>query len=171
VDLNPRLREITTEDLPLIGQWLQADHVRRAWGDPSANLLLLSEPAAQGAWRAIIDVDGWDVGVVLWGHPSREELDLANLSDIPTSVIDIDIMIGEPGALGSGVGPKAIRRVTESALRDPTVPFVMACVRSDNLASQRAFAKAGFRTERAFEDGPNGRYLLLVRDRKEETDP
>lgn len=32
-----------------------------------------------------------------------------------------------------------------------------------NLASQRAFAKAGFRTAREFDDVPNGRYVLMVR--------
>ncbi|AHE99950.1 hypothetical protein [Thioalkalivibrio paradoxus] len=84
--MNLRLREITREDLPLIEQWLHADHVRGAWGDPIPNLVLLSEPAADGAWRAIIEADGRDVGVVLWQHLSRDELDAAGLSDIPTTV-------------------------------------------------------------------------------------
>jgi len=51
--MNLRLREVTNEDLPLMKQWLHADHVRSAWGDPDANLLLLCEPPAHGAWRAI----------------------------------------------------------------------------------------------------------------------
>ncbi|TVS20993.1 MAG: GNAT family N-acetyltransferase [Planctomycetaceae bacterium] len=169
--MNLRLREISNEDLPLIRQWLQADHIRSVWGDPNANLVLLSEPPAHGAWRAIIEAQGREVGVVLWQHPSRDELDAAGLSDIPTSVIDIDIMIGEPTALGSGFGSSAIRQVAEAALSDPRVPFVMACARLDNLASQRAFAKAGFRTVREFDDVPNGRYVLMIRDRPEAAEP
>ena len=154
--MNLRLREVTNEDLPLIKQWLHADHVRSAWGDPYANFLLLSGPPGHGAWRAIIEVDGREVALVLWQHPSRDELDGADLSDVLTSVIDIDILIGESTALGSGCGSRAIRRVTEAALSDPSVPFVMACIRLDNLASQRAFAKAGFRAVREFDDVPDG---------------
>jgi RimJ/RimL family protein N-acetyltransferase len=161
-----RLRDVRNDDLPLIEQWLQADHVRSSWGDPAVNLRLLHEPPASGNRRAIIEADGRDVGIVLWQHPTREELDVAGLADIPTSVIDIDIMIGERDALGRGLGPDAIRLVAEVALSDPTVPFVMACARLDNLASQRAFAKAGFRKDREFDDVPNGLHVLLVRHRQ-----
>lgn len=164
--MNMHLRDFTSSDLPLIEQWLRADHVRSIWGDPDENLRLLSEPPVPGAWRAIIEAAGREVGIVQWQHPTRGELDAADLSDIPTSVIDIDIMIGELTALGLGFGSSAIRRVTEIALSDPGVPFVMACARLDNLASQRAFAKAGFRNVREFDDGPNGRYVLMVHDRQ-----
>jgi hypothetical protein len=46
-----RLREVTNDDLPLIEQWLHADHVRTTWGDPGANLRLLNEPPADVADR------------------------------------------------------------------------------------------------------------------------
>ena len=162
-----RLRDVTNDDLPLIEQWLHADHVRSTWGVPGANLRLLNEPPANGNWRAIIEADGHKVGIVLWQHPTREELDVAGLADLPTSVIDIDIMIGEFDALGRGLGSDAISLVAEVALSDPTVPFVMACARLDNLASQRAFAKAGFRKDREFDDVPNGLHVLMARHRQE----
>lgn len=162
-----RLRDVTNDDLPLIEHWLRADHVLDAWGDPDASLRLLGEPPASGNWRAIIEADGREVGLVLWQHPTREELDVAGLTDIPTSVIDIDIMIGELHAVGLGLGSSAVRLVAEAALSDTTVPFVMACARLDNLASQRAFAKAGFHKDREFDDVPNGRHVLMVRHRQE----
>jgi aminoglycoside 6'-N-acetyltransferase len=162
-----RLRDVTGDDLPLIERWLRADHVRSAWGDPGVNLRLLSEPPANANWRAVIEADGREVGIVLWQHPTREELDVAGLADIPTSVIDIDVMIGELDALGRGLGSRAISLVAEVALSDPTVPFVMACARLDNLASQRALAKAGFRKDRDFDDVPNGLHALMVRHRRE----
>ena len=165
--MNLRLLEVTDDDLPLVEQWLHADHVRSAWGDPAANFRLLSEPPASGSWRAIIEADGRKVGLVLWQHPTREELDVAGLADIPTSVVDIDIMIGEFDALGRGLGSGAISLVAEVVLSDPTAPFVMACARLDNLASQRAFARAGFRQDREFDDVPDGRYVLMVRHRQE----
>ncbi len=162
-----RLRDVTNDDLPRIAQWLHADLVRSTWGDPGANLRLLSEPPATGNGRAVIEAGGRSVGVVLWQHPTREELDAAGLADVPTSVIDIDIMIGEIDALGRGLGSAAISLVARAALSDPTVPFVMACARLDNLASQRAFVKAGFRRDREFDDVPNGRHVLMVRHRRQ----
>ena len=91
---------------------------------------------------------------------------MAGLVDVATSAIDIDIMIGEPSAIGRGTGTAAIRLVAEAALRDAAVPFVMACTHVDNLASQRAFTKAGFRIDRQFDDVPCGPHLLMVCRRK-----
>lgn len=160
-----RIRNLAKRDLPMLGQWLNAEHVRGAWGDPEANLRLLSEPPAGGHWRAIIEADGRAVGLVMWQHPTREELDVASLNDIPTSVIDIDIMIGEIDALGRGIGSGAIRLVAEAVLSDPAVPFVIGCAHVDNHVSQGAFRKAGVRKDREFDDVPNGLYALMVRDR------
>lgn len=165
--MNLRLREVTKDDLAIIARWLHADHVRGAWGDPDANLGLLGAPPADGRRRAIIEADGREVGLVLWQHPTRQELDMAGLTDIPPSAIDIDIMIGEADAVGRGVGAGAICLVVDEAFSDPAVPFVMACARLDNHASLRAFAKAGFRKDREFDDVPNGRHVLMVRQRQE----
>jgi len=122
-----RLHDVTNDDLPLIEQWLQTDHVRRYWGDSDENLRQLRDAPGTGHWRAIVEADGLKVGLVLWQHPTRQELDVAGLTDIPESVI--------------------------------------GCARSDNLASQRAFAKEGFRSDREFDDVPNGPHVLMVRDR------
>ncbi|MBX3599672.1 MAG: GNAT family N-acetyltransferase [Rubrivivax sp.] len=162
-----RLRDLAPDDLPLVGQWLRAGPVRRSWGDPEANLRLLRQPPAAGSGRAVIEAEGRAVGLVLWQHPTRAELDLAGLTDIPTSVVDIDVLIGEPAAQGRGLGAAAIGLVAERALADPAVPCVMACVAPDNLASLRAFAKAGFGQDRVFDDVPQGPHLLLVRRRQE----
>ena len=166
--MNLGLRDLKNDDLSLIERWLHEDHVRSTWGDPDANLQSLRDAPPDGSRRAIIEADGLEIGLVLWQHPTRRELDEAGLSDIPESVVDIDIMIGELEAVGLGLGSTAIRLVAETALSDPTVPFLMACARLDNMASQRTFAKAGFRKDREFDDVPNGRYVLMVRHRQEE---
>jgi len=168
--MNVRLCGPADEDLSLINRWLQADHVRRYWGDPQENIRWLREPPAPGSGRAIIEADGRKVGLALWQHPTREELDLAGLNDIPTSVIDIDIMIGECDAVGRGFGSEAIRMVAEAALADPSVPFVIGCAEMGNVASQRAFGKAGFCKARVFDDVPNGACVLLVCRRRGEGD-
>jgi RimJ/RimL family protein N-acetyltransferase len=161
------LLDVTSDDLPLIEQWLQADPVRQYWGDPAENMRRLRSAPGAGHWRAIIDADGRKVGLVLWQHPTRQELDVAGLTDIPESVIDIDIMIGEQESAGRGIGSATLRLVAENALADPAVPFVIGCARSDNLASLRAFAKAGSREDREFDDVPHGRHVLMVCQRTE----
>lgn len=157
--MDVRLVEVTGEHRPLLERWLRAEHVRRYWGEPEINGRLLREPPP-GQRRAVIVADGRPVGLVLWQHPSREELDEAGLEDVPESVVDLDIMIGEVDAVGRGIGPEAIRRVAGEALADPAVPYVIAAVESTNPASRRALEKAGFRHDRDFEEtacGPGER--------------
>lgn len=162
------LSPVHERDLSLVETWLRTAHVSARWGDAEENLAMLRQPPPRGHWRAIIEADGRKVGLVLWQHPTRTELDVAGLNDISTSVIDIDIMIGERNALGRGIGPIAIRLVAEQAFVDPSVPFLIGCAAWDNLASQRAFAKAGFQRDREFDDIPHGIHVLMVRQRQEE---
>lgn len=168
--MNIHLCPLNESDFSLIEAWLNAAHVRERWGDPEEILESLCLPLPSGYWRAIIEVGGRKVGLVLWQHPTRKELDVAGLTDIPTSVIDIDIMIGERDAVGRGIGSSAIRIVAEQALADPSVPFLIGCAAPDNLASQRAFAKAGFQCDREFDDVPNGIHVLMVRHRQAESE-
>lgn len=166
--MDVRLTGIEPDDISLIERWLRAGHVRRYWGDPEENIRLLRAAPQPGNWRAIIEAGGRKVGLVLWQHPSRRELDEAGLFDVPESVIDIDIMIGEEAETGRGVGSAAIRLVAERALADLSVPFVIAATSVENHASQRAFINAGFRIDRQFDDAPGGRHVLLVRRREPE---
>lgn len=166
--MDVRLTDIEPDDLSLIERWLRAGHVRRHWGDPDENMRLLRAAQEPGNWRAIIEAGGRKVGLVLWQHPSRHELDEAGLFAVPESVIDIDIMIGEEAETGRGLGSAAIRLVAECALADLSVPSVIAAASVENEASQRAFIKAGFRIDREFDDVPGGRYVLLVRRREPE---
>ena len=160
-----RLREIEPADQPLLARWLEADHVRPVWGDPAETLRVLDTPLPAGDGRALIETGDRPIGFIQWQHPTRAELDLAGLYDIPPSVIDIDIMIGEPEATGRGFGPQAVTLVAAQALSDPDVPFLIACAAADNKTSQKAFAKAGFAANREFDDIPHGRHLLMIRRR------
>lgn len=159
-----RLRAVEPEDFALVRRWLEAEHVRRWWGDPETNARILGE-APEGARLEVIEADGRPVGLVLWQHPPRAELESAGLEDVPETAVDLDVMIGDEGATGRGVGTAAIRLAAEEALSDPSVPFVMAAVHVGNAASLRAFAKAGFTQDREFDDPGLGRYALMVRRR------
>jgi aminoglycoside 6'-N-acetyltransferase len=157
---------LESADGPLVRRWLEAEHVRRWWGDPEANARILSEAPGR-ARHAVIVADGLPVGLVLSQQPSRKELDTAGLTDVPETVVDLDVMVGEEGATGRGVGCEAIRLAAEAALADPSVPFVTAAVHLHNARSLRAFAKAGFEKDREFDDPGAGRHALLVRRRRD----
>ena len=160
------LAPLTQADLPLVEAWLRAEHVRRFWGDPEENYRNLACPEP-GTSLAVILEGGRRVGLVLWRHPSRRELDEAGLCDIPTSVMDMDIMLGELEAVGRGIGPAAIALVAQRVLADPSVPCLIAACMRENAASRLAFAKAGFGLDREFDDPLGGWCFLLKRERGE----
>ncbi len=159
-----RLVAVGGSDWPLIGAWLQQEHVSRWFGDPEA---MRRELAARldTATSAMIEAGGDKVGLVLWRRPSRDALEAAGLADIEAAAIDIDIVIGEPRALYRGIGSEALRQVAAAALADPTVPYLIAATAVGNDAALRAFAKAGFRVDREFDDPECGPCLLLRRNR------
>ena len=159
-----RLTPFAAGDGPLLARWLGQEHVRRWWGDPAA---VERELAAIGAraCRTVIEADGARVGLLVWGPPTRAELDEAGLAEVPESVVDIDVMIGEPAAVGRGIGTEALRQLAARALADPAVPYLIAATAAGNDASLRAFVKAGFAVARTFDDPASGPCLLLRRDR------
>ena len=160
-----RLRELTPADRPLFARWLAADHVRAVWSDPAEALHTLDTPLPAGHGRALIETAGRPVGFIQWQHPTRAELDTAGLYDIATSAIDIDLLIGESEFINRGIGSQAIALVAAKALSDPSAPFVIGCAGVTNLASQKAFTKAGFTADREFDDVPHGRHVLMIRRR------
>lgn len=76
-------------------------------------------------------------------------------------------MRGAPGRPSLRCEPaEACAVIPLENLADPVVLFVMAWVRQVSPASLRAFAKAGFRKDREFDDVSHGLHVLLVRHRR-----
>ena len=111
--------------------------------------------------HALITADGRPVGYLCWQRPSREELEAAQLTDLPEDLVDIDILIGEPEYLGCGVGPKALVLLL-ARLRSEGVGFAGLGTSSSNHAAIRAYEKAGFRLFRAFEEPESGACRYMV---------
>lgn len=145
-------------DLPLVTGWVHRPHVAEWWGDPEQALAAVREhPVAK---EAMIRIDARPVGFVCWQTPTQEELAAAGLSDLPGDLIDIDLFIGEPDALGRGVGPTALSQVL-AKLRAQGVRMVGLGTDVENLRALRAFEKAGFRPFRDFQEGGRAmRYLV-----------
>jgi RimJ/RimL family protein N-acetyltransferase len=76
-----------------------------------------------------------------------------------TAVLAIYLM---PPHTGRGLGPQAIRSAVASAFESwPELRRMIAHVRSDNIASLKAFGKAGFAAGYAYHDGPPGHVTLV----------
>lgn len=134
-------------DPSLISTWLERPHVARWWGESSEALLELRAHDAETV--ALIILDEKPVGLLCWQTPSPAELRQAGLADLPSDLIDVDIMIGEPSAQGRGVGPEALRLLFERLRARGTLLAGLATA----LANQRAlsaFAKVGLRAFRDF---------------------
>jgi hypothetical protein len=104
-------------------------------------------------------VDGQPIGFLCWQSPSPSELSEAGLSDLPSDLIDVDIMIGEPNALGLGVGPGALRLLFER-LHDREVRLVGLATAFANKRAMTEYAKVGLQPFRDFvELGEQYRYF------------
>jgi aminoglycoside 6'-N-acetyltransferase len=83
---------------------------------------------------------------------------------LPDHLVDIDIMIGEPEALGRGVGPRALGLLLDRFRADPRVEWAGLGTSLANERAIRAFEKAGFQRFREIADPEIGPGLYLVKD-------
>jgi len=147
-------------ELRLLERWLRSPHVVRWWG--TADLYLTSLSQRSRDTHAVITADGRPVGYLCWQRPSRQELEAAELTDLPEDLVDIDILIGEPEFVGCGVGPRALVLLL-AKLRSDGVGYAGLGTSTSNRAAIRASEKAGFHLFRDFEDPESGpcRYMVV----------
>ena len=101
--------------------------------------------------------------VLCWQLLSQSEIEAAGLLGLPIGIVDIDILIGNRGAVGRGVGPRALFLLSSRLHTDSQVSSVGVGVSASNKSAIRAFEKAGFRLFREFQDPKFGecRYMVL----------
>ena len=144
----------------MLAVWLQSPHVARWWGEPAEQLEAALRRPVEGG-DALIIADGAPVGYIRWEQARRQELEAADLLELPPGTVDIDIAIGEEDYLGRGIGPRALCAVVERLTADQAVPAITLATSVENAAAIRAFEKAGFRRMRTFEYAKYGVMWLL----------
>ena len=163
-------RPLERGDLIQMREWLELPHVREWWDeydDVEGHYL----PRIEGDDPCrvfLILLDGEPVGMIqtyLVGD-DRDEWP----SEIGSDEAGVDLFIGEAELIGSGLGPRAIRRfVEEIVFADARVTACIADPDARNTRSLRAFEKAGF--ERAGEfTRPDEPPQVLVRLRRDVVD-
>jgi aminoglycoside 6'-N-acetyltransferase len=157
-----RLRE---EDLALLHEWLQREHVRRWWHDTETYEETVAHytPALRGedpTDHYVVVVDGRDAGMVqtylVADYPEWDAVVAAG-----EGVAGVDVLIGEEELTGRGLGAEVIAAFVAAHV---AAAAVVATVDEENRRSWRAFEKAGFRYVRDVEeDGRPHRLMRLDR--------
>lgn len=154
-------------DVALVHRWMNNEHVavnwNQAWSVPQWRDELAGQLAGRHSAPCIVGLDGRDVGYLELYRVQRDKL--ARCYSHDPHDLGVHIAIGEPDAIGRGVGSSLLRAVAEGLLSaDPDCARVVAEPNVHNGASVGAFGKAGF--ERAAEVGlPNKNSALMVFDR------
>ena len=149
---------MSSDHLPMIRRWLETPEVVRWWGDPDEQYALVSGDLDHP------DMDQFIVTLesALWLHPVlRTEHLEPGFGPQPQATRGIDQFIGEPEMIGRGHGSGFIRQFTEMLVSG--IPRIVTDPDPDNTRAVRAYAKAGFQSERMIET-PDGPALLMVRN-------
>jgi aminoglycoside 6'-N-acetyltransferase len=147
-------------DSDVLLRWLAQPHVAKWWGDADRAMQHASECAPES--HALIVADGTPVGYLCWQEPPKEELEAAELTDLPSGLVDIDILIGDADLLGQGVGSRALELLLARLRCDPSVAFAGLGTSASNTNAIRCYEKAGFRLYREFQDPEWGPCKYLI---------
>jgi RimJ/RimL family protein N-acetyltransferase len=150
-------RPLTASDLPLLYEWLQREHVRRWWTDHETydevvqHYLPEIEESRPTARYLILLAD--EPGGFIQTYRVSDHPEYRGLVAVEDGVAGVDLLIGERDLTGLGLGSQALHRfVRDIVFSDPEIHACIADPDAENLASLRAFEKAGFRVVRRFVD-------------------
>ena len=181
VDDDPRLRRMHEDDLTLMARWRNEPHVRAWWemdGDPMPYTPEDAreeygpdlEPEAPTI-PAIILMRERPVGYVQWYRWAgyADEVTAVGIPD-DGAAFGLDIFIGEPDVVGTGVGSAAVDLVCRTLFAEGAASSVALLTAVGNEQAQRAYEKAGLRkVRRALDtDIKNGQRVeswLMIRER------
>ncbi|HEV2592747.1 MAG TPA: GNAT family N-acetyltransferase [Gaiellaceae bacterium] len=161
-------RPLARGDLPLLHEWLQRPHVKRWWSDHDTLEEVTAHyvPSLDGidpSYHYLALDGGVPIGFfqtyLYWDYPTD-----AAAAGIDHGAAGVDLFIADETRLGRGLGSDLLRRfVDEYALALSGVTHCAAEPEEANVASIRAFEKAGFHVVRAFDDLRDGKRHVLVR--------
>lgn len=167
-------RPLREEDLALLHEWLQREHVKRWWRDSRTydETVAHYTPSLRGedpTDHYVIVLGGRDVGMIetylVADHPEWDAIVRAG-----EGVAGVDLLLGEADVVGHGVGPVVLRLFADEVVfARGEVHAVVASVDEENRRSWRAFEKAGYAYVRDVEEeGRPHRLLRLERPREVE---
>jgi len=157
-----------SDDLHVVHGWLSRPHVRRWWGgresyDEIAEHYRSAIEGERPTDLYIALLDDEPIGFVQT-YLVADYPDYAALVGAGEGVAGVDLFIGDAALTGQGIGSEILRRfVDEIVFVAPTTTSCLADPDVRNVASIRAFEKAGFRVVSEFVDPKDGQTHALVR--------
>jgi RimJ/RimL family protein N-acetyltransferase len=155
-------------DLRLVHEWLQRPHVRRWWRDRETYEGVVEHylPSIEGDepthhYLAFLGEEpiGFVETYLVSDHP-----EYAALIGVGEHVAGLDLFIADQSLTGRGIGTEILRRfVDEVVFASPSTTGCVAGPDARNVASLRAFEKAGFRVVKEFVEPEDGQIHTLVR--------
>ena len=153
-------RPMSSGDLPMIRRWLETPEVVRWWGEPDAQYALVSGDLDHPDMdQFIVAIDDHPFGYIQCYAVSTWN---QNFGSQPPGTRGIDQFIGVSGMIGRGHGSGFIRQFAD-ALLSSGIPRIVTDPDPGNGRAVRAYAKAGFQSDRVV-DTPDGPALLMVRN-------
>jgi aminoglycoside 6'-N-acetyltransferase len=164
-----RFRPMTSDDLPLLYEWLRRPHVRRWYRDHGTYEDVVAHylPAIEGTDPTdhhLFLLDERPIGMVQTYLVAdySEYAALVGVSERDTA--GVDLLVGEEELTGQGLGTEVLRRFVDGIVfARPETATCVADPDAANAASVRAFEKAGFRVVDEFVDPSDGELHVLVR--------
>lgn len=157
------LTQFPFDRLPVLGQWLEAEHVRRWFPNPDEYLSWASAVPENGRQRLILEGDQ-AIGYLRWTYVSREILDSVGFEDVAEDSADIDLLIGASDRTGRGFGTRALELAVAEIRAEGIAPLAALTTSVENHVAHKAFAGAGFTIDREYSPEGFGRCYLMVRE-------
>jgi aminoglycoside 6'-N-acetyltransferase len=150
---------VRPSDFPRLRRWLMAPHVRAWWGDPARELAVIRElMAADWAEPLIVSWQGRAIGY-LQVHDAAADTG----SGWPVraqGTFGIDMLIGEAGYVGRGLGSAFVGTYTDRLLLDGRATCIISDPDPANRRSIGCLERAGFIAKGTTET-PDGPSLLM----------
>jgi aminoglycoside 6'-N-acetyltransferase len=145
------LRPMTGEDLPLVQAWLREPHVARWWLVDETAEATLAEYADRFAGRGdpnttmliVVELGRGPVGWAQWYRWEDYPEEASELRTRPDEV-GLDYALGDPAAIGRGLGTEMIAALVREVRRRHPGCGVVVEPEAANLASCRVLERNGF---------------------------
>ena len=156
-------RPLQATDYALFASWLGQPHVTKWWHEPATVEFVKKEygPSDTKTNVYIVGGDGQPIGVIqsYWVDDYPEHCAKVQVE----KAVGIDVLIGVSGLTGKGYGTQLLTKFINTVVREsyPAALHVVADPEVANLASIRAFEKAGFKKGQVV-SGEHGPEQLMI---------
>jgi len=143
---------VTTDDLPVLADWLKRPHWREWWGDPATELGYIRD-MVEGRDRTcrpfLFSLDGEPAGYIqVWQIAPHQTPEWARdnpwLMEVPADAVGVDLSLADGDRLSRGIGSTVLRRFVSTLLAEGR-DAILIDPDPANARAVTAYRKAGFR--------------------------